>query len=170
MKRGPAILFIFLAITVILAHSFIPHIHHEDHMCMVSSPCPLTGEADRTPDGSPRSPGSTCTPGHGDAGHMPCHNCQDTKEHHHNSHAKSTSCELSEILVYNPQSHKSSSAFTSDDNKIYHKTFYHAVPLTPETGITPLLNNLPFRQKPCLNAAVKTDAKHYGGSRAPPLS
>jgi hypothetical protein len=39
LKKRAAILLLLLAGIFILAHSFIPHTHHQDHICIINSPC-----------------------------------------------------------------------------------------------------------------------------------
>lgn len=141
MNRNTAILLIITALTVILAHSFVPHTHHEDHICLTA----LTG----------------C---HG------CGDADQSRHNKEEDGCGEGECVLLSALVYAPQDNKPFSFCSCCKENDSHITrLQTSLSYTGLTVYRPGLC-LPFRQKPYITPVAGSGSEPFSATRAPPLS
>lgn len=168
MRRSSVILFMFLAITVLLAHSFIPHTHHEDHICLVNLPCQLScGQEEDLSDTHPEHYPGPCSHDHNDNKGQ-CDNCHAGTGHRHQGHGEQGECGLASMLLYSHHPHKSDETCSYCDHNGNHENLSPAITANNRAHNAAVYSNLPFRQKPYIEIAGKHYSVHPGGSRAPP--
>ncbi len=149
IKRAIAISLLSIANIVLLAMAVMPHHHHGDVICFVSSHC---------------EGGNNCGYEHSTACNCLC--CQENSQHEHSTDANC--CNVSHWLLFNIGHDQRSgydyhSVVCDNDNDL----FVALLPEFSEPDIQPV--NLPFRQTPTTETYLQIFVSCTYGLRAPPF-
>ncbi len=174
MRKNLTISVFLLAIITILAHQFIPHHYHNDHICFELS---FLSESHQTHENhGPHDACCTLNHQHDTSGSTTCNHiefpvsfeypCAKIPDQEHDT---SGCCLLTEMLVYVPPSHREEMFCPVSHLNHHDLPRLYLSDTGVQQGFGLYAITLPFRQTPYINQYHPNNATHTPGLRAPPV-